>query len=450
MGGASRSLSEFGNASNKASVAAEGHKLSLGRVERALASYVGHAAGANAVTESLSVAFGSFALGGGVIAGALIGIGAIVAAYEKLTEATRAATKAQDDAIASASKALLMKGAGVGGQDVLNLGQMSARMLALQAKRAQVETAIATPAKAGDIGNFIALALNKNKLADLNEQIADLADVMKGTRKSIDDSIKAKDIETLGAEARKEAEAHAKVAAALEKAQADLIRYNEMMKQAYGGFLGITPAVRGPLSSRRAGLDSPLTPEQSAAIGSQVMGGLGGPDQFATESAVHEAVQAFKDGTGAQLAQAERNTQTIANAVVQGASVIVNALNIGGGGRGSGIGGALGSVAGNAVGTLVGASMGKLGATFGSLIAPGVGTIIGGLAGSLLGGLFDHHKKAIDNNTNAVRANTAAMLQFAPSGFRVESYRYSSTSVKDTMQDFARYKTRGGVVSLGT
>jgi len=84
----------------------------------------------------------------------------------------------------------------------------------------------------------------------------------------------------------------------------------------------------------------------------------------------------------------------------------------------------------------------------------GVTAIGGALLGSVVGGLFDSHKKAVNANTLATERNTAVMEQllFAPSGFKVESYRYSASDVKKmydaVAQEAVTRSRRGGAQIL--
>jgi hypothetical protein len=87
-------------------------------------------------------------------------------------------------------------------------------------------------------------------------------------------------------------------------------------------------------------------------------------------------------------------------------SVLVGALNVGGGGRGSNIGGKRSEEQ---------RGLPWLGYIFGGgPVGGAIGSTIGNFIGSAIGGLFDHHKKAVDHNTEAVKALTQALIQNAP------------------------------------
>lgn len=92
-----------------------------------------------------------------------------------------------------------------------------------------------------------------------------------------------------------------------------------------------------------------------------------------------------------------------------------------GGGAGSYIAGQLlkqgGALAGSA-----------LGAGIGSFI-PVIGTAVGGLLGGAIGSLFGGHRKAVDYNTSALNANTAALRELltnVPTGYKVGRAAYEA------------------------
>lgn len=148
------------------------------------------------------------------------------------------------------------------------------------------------------------------------------------------------------------------------------------------------------------------------------------------------------------LENADRNAKQTRDAIwgaaMQGASIIVNALNLGGGGPGSSLGGALGSTAGSIIGQLLGSgggTLGALGGPVGSMLLGTAGTIMG----SLIGGLFDH-KSAVDRNTIALN-NLSASLTGAPGGFKVQGYNYAASDAKAyraMTQAGRRLAARGG------
>ncbi len=104
------------------------------------------------------------------------------------------------------------------------------------------------------------------------------------------------------------------------------------------------------------------------------------------------------------------------NAAMQSAQAIINALNVGGGGRGSQMGQALGSAGGAAAGYLLGQGGGTLGA-LGGPVGAILGSTLGSLFGSLVGGLFDSGKAA------KVFAANMANLKLSMDAFRAEVNR---------------------------
>lgn len=151
---------------------------------------------------------------------------------------------------------------------------------------------------------------------------------------------------------------------------------------------------------------------------------VGGVDPVANvESAIERQARQDKEN-------AERLTNAIQGTAVTIASVVGNAILQVGNSRGSQIGGAIGGAIGGGIGAYYGGMAGTaiggvMGAAVGSVI-PVVGTIIGGYLGSAIGGLFGGHKKAVNDNTAAVRALTQSMTQYAPDGFKIEPYRYAA------------------------
>lgn len=98
------------------------HSLSIGRLERSLASFGEHALGVNSTVGLLATSLGKFALGGVEITAVLVGIDAVIAIYDHFTEKTREATKAQDELIKKFEEGERVKlGGGVAGLTVTAL-----------------------------------------------------------------------------------------------------------------------------------------------------------------------------------------------------------------------------------------------------------------------------------------------------------------------------------------
>ncbi len=114
---------------------------------------------------------------------------------------------------------------------------------------------------------------------------------------------------------------------------------------------------------------------------------------------------------------------------------------LGGRGTGSAIGGQLGS----AFGVGIGGGLGAAGVFGSGVLAAGVaGLATGGLAvagiaiGSLIGGLFDHHKKSVDNSATALDHMSAAAERVAqsisnmPAFFKIFEYRFAAAPLIGT------------------
>lgn len=429
-------MDDFGGAAGRASKAGEGHTLSLGRIERALSSYVGHAVGANRVTEQLSTAFGSFALGGTVVSGVLLGVGAVIAVYEKLTEGTRKAKEENDkfskslldqaeaqrqasiagrqEAVNRANDLLLaakqetgaglfsqlLQGMAPGGQ---SMGALTSGDAAAHAKRVADATTVAQEAV-----NNLGLAI-----AHLNGGLTATGTVAGASTDKVKEM-------TFGFNELRNA---------ADKVNADMVKDE---KDWWRGYIDRTNAAIQRTQE--------LANQVNAIVGATVQSGLTiNHDQIVdlTKPTVDSA-KAINDAAEKARQDAADLKQAIWGSALAGANTIVSALNIGGGGRNSNLGGALGSTAGFAAGFMIGGPVGGA-----------VGSTIGNVLGSLVGGLFDH-KKAVESNTDAVRANTQALLLNAPSGFKVASARYDATQVRQFRDSVRRYDRRGGTPTFGT
>lgn len=425
--GAGQAVDDFGNRVNKASAAAEGHKLSLGKVERALASYIGHAAGANAVTEQLSVAFGSFALGGGVISGVLLGIGAVVGVYELLTKGERDAqeqsdklTKSLDDQAAAAFQATKA------GADLIEL--------AAEYNRDQEKAKSGFGFKSA----IVSLLTGRPTLdaADVEAQSKRIGNAEQAVGQAYSNSGKIA-VDALEKRTRALKEAADAAERLRAKEEADLIKYHDLMARTYGDLSllsGMTTAQRADFMRGQEWL-SARTPAPSITFAD--LGLTTGPVD------ISDSVKIANDQAKKINDAAAKHTQEVRDAIwgsaIQLGNQIVSALNIGGGGRGSQLGGSIGSTIGFAAGFA-----GKIGFGLGGPVGGAIGALVGTIGGSLLGGLFDHHKKAVDANTNAVRQLTQAMLLNAPNVYKVAAARYDATEIKNFRNASTRYATRGG------
>jgi hypothetical protein len=504
MRGVRRSMDDFGRSTAGSTQALEGHKLSLGKVERALAGYVGHALGANSVTEQLSTAFGSFALGGGVVSGVLLGVGAIVAIYEHVTAAAREAKKEQDALIKSFLDAQKIKGfaGGAAGQvvealnarvkaaqdrvDVLTstnatindphklsggfLGGVQQATVTQKAEldRANADLAAATAERdailkkgaedtdrtyAGNLSNLVssnrATEAERQHSLDLikayRAELAKLAPTDTAGRASLSGMISTLEAPFLAeaAEAARQAKEFAGLFGKL-RAEADKTykEMNDEKKNWWKSFidsgneaLTITQQVSNAVNASRPtvveALQS-LVPTAQFSMPNVLM-----PFEGLTDAQKDQLRQ-----LGVLTDKSDKNATMLHDAIwgsaSQLANTIVSALNIGGGGKGSSLGGALGSTAGFALGFIFG----------GGPVGGAIGSTLGNIAGSFLGGLFDHHKKSVDTNTQALKALTQAIVQNAPTGFKWAASRYDATDVGGLGRSLRRYASRGGVNPL--
>jgi hypothetical protein len=453
MAGAQSSMERFGNSTNKASAASEGHTLSLGRVERALGTYVGRAMGANAVTEQLSIAFSAFAVGTGVVAGVLVGVAAIVAVYNSLTEASKKATEESDKlgqsllAQGEAQRALSIEGrrkALDGANDRLTAAKgetgagLFSTLLQGMAPGGQSMNAM-TPGDAAAHTRAIADATEEARVAtnNLGEAIAHLYNF--GTPAATAHATAVKEVTGKYGEL---ADAAAKVNAENTKSTKDFWRNYIDSTQAA---LTLTEQLAQQIQSEQPSLLEVFKGMVTVPIPKVDISG-----------SVRTAGNNAKEINDAAAKNAAAVRDAVWGAGLQSASMIVSALNLGGGGQGSSLGGAIGSTAGFAGGMML---------TMGNPVGGAIGSLIGTMAGSLFGGLFDHPKsqeqiwqQQLDEqkkHTAWLQANNgllgaiAEAVQFAPSGFKVEPYRYDATRIKALQQGLRVYAARGGARGLG-
>lgn len=397
----------------------EGAGQGLGRLNNAFANMATQIAGVNPVLGKATEMIASLGIGStSVVTGALSGLALLAYAWDQLTKSAREATKAQDDAVKRVAGQVQGH---AGGQGALDIGQLSAKLQSLNATRKLLVGDVGTAP--GGIG-----LIKEGELEALDEEIQNVSNLLILAKQWHQESVTGS--KDHAAAIHEVIGKYNELRDAAAKVNAEAMKENRDWWRSYIEKTGEAAEATKQLANevvRLTGLD----------VGTLTQ---------AAQSSVQDAVRAAGDQAQKITDNANKNAETIANAVLSGAGIVVNALNIGGGGRGSGIGGSLGSVLGTAAGTLAGR---HLGATFGSLIAPGIGTIVGGLAGSLIGGLFDH-KKAIDNNTAAL--NRMNSLLNEPTGFKAEYYRDQvsvARKVYRNLTDTARAEaSRGGSVGF--
>lgn len=391
------------------------HSLAIGRLERALAGVAERAVGLNPVIGLLGASLGKFALGGIEMTAILGGIDLVVAGYNKMTEGARAAAAANDQLNASilAGNADFVKG---------KFGDMR-DALAQQAKELdKLNQRKATLAYYGqpipdDLADELTAA--ERSMTILNQRAAELTTPMKAV---------VTEIHT----AKKHTDLLADAAMQADKMFQNLVETTKKLWES-GAVLG-----------------DPLARLKKAAFGglddaAMMKGMIQGPGNLKLPDFVGNSSsnpQDWESSPGSYISKkqlegitkintdAEKHATMVKNAVESSAMVIAgaigSALNLGGGGRASQIGGALfGGIAG-AIGD--GAKGSVFGVSAGSILGP-LGAVAGGVVGSVLGGLFDHHKKAVNDNTDAINKLTQQMLN-APNGY---NYRSARNSVSPTI-----------------
>lgn len=489
----SRSLRNFGGAHADVIRSADGHTLALGRIERALGSYVGHVVGANHVTEQLGVALGSFSAGGIIVTGVLLGIAAIVGAYELLTASTKKAEEEQKKLAEALAQQFLPK---TGPRSTTNLEFEAAlkRRADLTRHLGFLENASSDAQVArnytanGEAAPFLSrdkeIAAVTADLAKVNQAIQDA--YAGSISKMTTVTVTARNMEKVAKDALSELTAEVKAALGIfdilkihgessSTVNKGLIAdYNQVSEQIRNMGKEASPA-KAALMQLREELAANLVVMQAIAreASTGTVGPLVGkvlPGVIATyNGALTDAQQAlnhtpnvgnknaFRDPAQIaienQTAQDAAHAQLLEGAIRQSAatiaSVVGQAILRVGNSRGSQIGGALGGAIGGGIGAYYGglaatAVGGVLGAAVGSVV-PVVGTIVGGFLGSAIGGLFSHHKKSVDSNTAAIQALTQAMQVNTPSGYKVDLLRFDST----VSTIHARRPVPGGIVVQG-
>jgi len=358
MAGAQRSMEHFGSSANKASAASEGHTLALGRVERALGVYVARAVGANQITEALGVAFGGFAVGAEAITGALIVVTAAIGIYNKLTEAARDAVKAQNDAIASLENLGRLKLLGPGGETVDQTQKAKDRAAAIAVQIANMEGMIVKDAQDGDV-----LASNAIIQAKINKLYIDRQNALNAAatgQSAVNEAVSAATdkvatkVTAVVGKYNELRDAADKVNAAMMKDNKDWWKsYIDSGNEALNIFQQLENAKMSAQPSLIQSLQSLAPPIPTFSMPTIAMPGAGLDDKQKKQ-----LQDLGIDVTG----NADKNKDAMVNAILTSASIVVGALNIGGGGKGSSIGSALGgALGGAALGGKLGAFGGPLG-----------------------------------------------------------------------------------------
>lgn len=490
MGGAQKSLSGFEGSAKSATL----HTGKLGNAFEGLASRI---AGVPPVVGKVAGVMSEFAVGASLTVGILAGVAAVAVAFDVLTASSRKAMEAGDKLIETYNQAARISLAG--GQQKADLETINK---GLEEHNKWLGAIIQLRIRLGSLGGILGGAQGEQ-----SDKIAAGATAVAQARQQIVNAIGLQDAKDNEAWAKRIKDTNDKAVADAKKAQADFLAgttstiavFDNLTTRGFTSsavnqkliddYKKIAEQIRqmgsdsGPATAElmklRDALAANLIVAQAIALANSTgtvgplvgktlpgvsvtpgalptpgpMSHVGGPEPVAKVETAIERQTRLDDE------HQQRLRGTIANTAAQIASVVGNAvLAVGGSGRGSQIGAAIGGAAGSGIGGLLGASAagaigGLTGAAVGSVI-PVVGTIIGSVIGSALGGLFDHHKKAVDNNTRALNALTNAVLN-APTGYKLDQNRYDATQGRRiydaAAQEAVSRSRRGGaqVLAMG-
>lgn len=406
--------------------------LSTGRLGNQFAGLAGRIAHLHPIVGNLASVLGDFAVGGLVTAGVLAGLAAMAVAYDKLTASTRKTREEQDKLIKSLEAAIHLKGLGPGGETVDQVKAARDRAAAIKDQITTLEGLIVKDAQDADV---IASNLTlQRKINDLYSERQNLLNDEAGGQSIVNEKVN----EAIAANTKKVKEmtfGFNELRNAAEKVNAEILQSNKDWWRDYiektGEAVTLTEQLnRAILAARPSLLD--------------IATGIGqppGPVDISPD--VKIANDQAKKINDAAAEHSQMLHDAIWGSAAQLANSIVSALNFGGGGRGSNVGGSIGSTIGFGIGFAATSFFG------GGAVGGAIGSLLGNIGGSLIGGLFDH-KKAVDNNTAAVRQNTAALLLNSPSGYKTAGNRFNATDIKDFRNASLRYNTRGGAPILVT
>lgn len=427
--GVEQSMGGVERASGRLDTGFKSAHFSSGKLRQELVTLVRQATGTAPVVAQLGSVIAEFATRGPMVLGVIAGVAAIAVAYGKITEGARKARADIDKLIKSlVDQAKATYDATVAGQELIKLQAEVELQNAQRAKGIGIRSIVGGILGRPGLDPADAAALSK-RIADaqtaVGQATVNVGKAWEAANKPVKET--AGHVATVVGKYNELRDAAARVNAEVTKENRDWWKgYIDRTNEA----LTLTEQLNNEIMAARPDLlevfkGMVTTPIPAVDISDSV--------RIANDQAkqINEAAEKHSD----ELRSA------IWGSALQGASIIVNALNIGGGGRGSGLGGALGSTAGFAVGFGLGGPIGGA-----------IGTTVGQVFGSLIGGLFDH-KKAVDSNTRAVSGLTQAMLLYAPAGFRSESYRYNASDPRplDRMGRYIRANaSRGGANPLIT
>lgn len=403
-----------------------GAHVSMGRLKQSLESVATAAVGATPVVGKLAGVLGEMALGGGVVTGVLLGITAVAGVYDLLTSSSKKAREEADKMTASlveqarAARAATLQGA----QDLKLIAEIN-----LQSVKS--ENIVGTKSV------LLSLLTGKPTFAD--------SDIEKHLKRVADAQTAVNQMDTIigGMVTSTTTKPTAGTSGGGGDLSSQIARYNEFMSRTYGNLGKVGHDFAQPIDQVMAGINADVMNNIARQSGYRLGDSVSMPNVGINDGLTKEQIRT-REKMGILVDDSNKNADKIKDAVWGSAATLANtivgALNLGGGGKGSNLGGAIGGTAGFAVGFAVGGPIGGA-----------IGSTLGNIAGSLLGGLFDHHKKAIDQNTDAIRNLTAALYN-APSGYKVSGIRnraddgrqvYESVALASRMRSM-----RGGAGAL--
>lgn len=413
-------MGDVGAASLKLDNRLGGAHLSTGRLKQEFVSLTRQLTGVPTVVWQLASSLSEFVVGGAVTIGVLGGVAAIAAIYGKLTEASRKAREESD----KLTKSLVDQAR----------SQHLATLQGLEDLKLEAEINLQRVKREPGVGarSFLETLLRGGlptvNAQDAEEQSKRIADAELAVTQA------TKNWTDAWADANKPVKEHTVSVKAL----------GDAVKNTAGNLAAALQVVRewGPMIAalNRGASAGAIANLQQSVIGTFKMPDIAMPFEGLDEKQKDQLRQ-----LGILTDHEDKNSMMLREAIWGSAAALANtvvsALNIGGGGKGSSFGGAFGGTAGFAAGFALGGPVGGA-----------IGSTLGNVIGSALGGLFDH-KRSIDNNTAAVKANTQALLLYAPQGFSVANARINAQRALRTLGDAARSNaSRGGVpvLTVGT
>lgn len=466
--------------------------LQTGRLGNQFANLAGQIARVHPIVGNLAGVLGNFAIGAGLTVGVLAGVAAVAVVYDKLTASSRKAMEAGDKLAETYNRAAKIKA--FGGQQLADIDTMNK---GLEQHNKWLGFIIAARVQLGSMGGLLggmqkgqsdAITANTKAIAEAEQQraneyglaVAKANDAWAARNKKIAEEAAAAAkkaqsdflaaitsslavFDNLASHGTSSSVINAKLIEDYKKITAQIREMGNASTPAALELLKLRDALAANLVVAReiarvnsTGTVGPLVGKSLPGVGftpSAPEPGKPMPKVGSPSDPIVKVETAVERQTRLEGEYQARLRQTISDTAAQIASVVGSAVLSIGSGKGAQVGAAIGGAFGSGVGGMAGAAAataigGYLGAGVGSVI-PVVGTLIGAYIGSKLGGLFDSHKKEVTANTNALKANTAALLLRAPTGFKTANYRYDATEVKKMADAARRLATRGGSPIFG-